>query len=97
MMVNVSEVTPSICISARSISSPTQKPVTAPIVEPHNSPTNATSSGERSTLTPNTGTSETTLICTNTTTTESSATRHTNEPGSHAEPAGTPAPRTLTA
>ncbi len=41
--------------------------------------------GERSTLTPNTGTSETTLICKNTTTTESSATRHNSEPGSQAE------------
>ncbi len=80
MIVNVREVTPSICISARSINSPTQNPATAPTVEPHSNPVNATSRGERSTLTPNTGTSETTLIWTNTITIESSATRHTASP-----------------
>ncbi len=90
MIVNVSEVTPSVCINARSTNSPTQKPATAPSVEPHSSPTNATSSGVRSTLTPNTGISETTLIWTNTTTTDSTATRHTNEPGSQAVPLSRP-------
>src|ERR1700722_1991336 len=85
MIVNVKDVTPSICIKARSINRPTQNPATAPTVEPHNNPMKATSSGERSTLTPNTGTSETTLICKNTTTTERSATRHNSEPGSQAE------------
>src|ERR1700722_16432089 len=86
MIVKVSEVTPSVCINARSTNSPTQKPVTAPSVEPHNNPTNATSSGVRSTLTPNSGTSETTLIWMKTTITDSTATRHTSEPGSQAVP-----------
>src|ERR1700722_3782197 len=93
MIVNVSEVTPSIWINARSIKRPTQKPVTAPTVEPQSRPVKATSRGERSTLTPNTGTSETTLICMNTITIESTATRHRSDPGSQAVPDSLRPPR----
>ena len=46
------------------------KPETAPSIEPHSSPTNATRSGVRSAETPNTGTCETTPIWISTTSNE---------------------------
>ena len=60
---STSEVRPSVWASSVSMNRPRPKPKHAPAIEPHSSPTVATSSGERSAGTPKTATCETVVSC----------------------------------
>jgi hypothetical protein len=69
------DVTPRVCTSAMSISSPMPNPIVAPASEPASRPTAITTSGARSALTPSSVICDTAAICTITATRPSAASR----------------------
>ena len=68
-----SDVTPSVCTSTVSTINPMKNPVTAPVIEPHSSPIDITTSGVMSASTPKIEIFEITVSWTSTATRLSSA------------------------